>query len=285
MPASHETLRIPAHLYQLFDADHARDVPAEATGGWRSAPVELPLASTALVSMHAWDVGSHDEVPARYRTCEYHSRANRILRDVFPPLLAAARGAGMTVLHVADGGDYYKRLPGYKKALALAPEEVIFTGEAPHSDANVELRKLKQRLGYTGEANQRELATYNRPLDFAPQARPLDHEGIAQNANQLSALCREAGVSHLIYIGFAINWCLLTSPAGMNEMHRKWYLCSTVRDATTALESKESARAEGNKEYGLWRVAAGFGFVFDAPPLIAELNRCAAAKKHARAGA
>jgi len=267
-----KVLTVPARLYQSFDADIAADVPAESIGGWKTADVELPLADTAIVSMHAWDVGTAEETPARHRICEYHARTQHILDNVYPPLLGAARNAGMTVLHVVAGEDYYSHLPGYQKALALAPEEQLYSGEAPHSDNTVALRAMNNRLGHIGAHNQRELATYNRPLNFAPQAMPVGDEGIAANSNQLSALCKEAGVNHLLYIGFALNWCLLTSPAGMNEMHRKWYLCSTISDATTALENRDSAREEKHKEYGLWRVASGFGFVFDAQSLIAQLN-------------
>ena len=79
-------------------------------------------------------------------------------------------------------------------------------------------------------------------------------------------------MAHLIYIGFAINWCLLKSPGGMVDMSRLGYMCSAIRQATTAVENKETARRELNKESALWRVATHFGFVFDADPLIGALN-------------
>lgn len=267
------TLALPAHLYQNFDADPARDVPAEGLGGWIQTPVELPLAETALVSMHAWDCGTPETAAARHRTCEYLPRAARILQTVFPPLLAAARAAGLAVLHVVGGGDYYKTLPGYRQAADLAGEEPEFRGDAPHSEANIRFRALKDRLGATGARNREALAREDTRLDFAPEARPLPGEGIAENAAQLNALCRARGVSHLVYIGFALDWCLLTSPAGMRDMARRWYFCSVIRDATTAVENRESARTEAHKEQGLWRVATGYGFVFDAAPFLAALRR------------
>ncbi|MBI3985786.1 MAG: hypothetical protein HY343_02615 [Lentisphaerae bacterium] len=269
MKSPSKTLSLPAHIYRNFDADATRDVPAEAMGGWTQAPVELPLAETALVSMHAWDCGTPETAPVRHRICEYLPRASRILQTVFPPLLAAARAAGMTVLHVVGGGDYYKRLPDYQKAAALAGEEPEFTGDAPHSDANIGFRKLLNQLGQCGDHNR---LGPDDALDFAPQARPLPGEGIAENAAQLNALCRAAGVSHLIYIGFAVNWCLMTSPGGMRDMKRRWYFCSVIRDAVTAVENRESARTEAFKAEGLWRVSTGYGFVFDSAPFIAALT-------------
>jgi len=265
-------LRLDAHIYRNFDADLSLDVPAEGFGGWTTAPVELPLGETALVSMHAWDCRTPETAAPWYRINDYLPRADRILRDVFPPLLSAARRAGMTVLHVVGGGDYYKRLPAYRESVRLAGDEPAYTGDAPHSDNNVRLRKLLDRVGRTGQRNAQEMKQCGLSFDFAAQAAPLDGEGIAANGAQLNALCRRAGVSHLIYVGFAVNWCLLTSPAGMLDMKRRWYICSTIRKATTALENKESARTESHKEEALWRISTGYGFVFDLDPFIEALG-------------
>jgi len=101
-------------------------------------------------------------------------------------------------------------------------------------------------------------------LDFAPEARPVGDEAIAEDAHQLAALCRAHGVNHLVYIGFAINWCLLMSPGGMIDMGRHGVMCSTIREAVTAVENRETAREEREKQQALWRVAINSGFVFRA---------------------
>ncbi|MHB8865809.1 MAG: hypothetical protein ACYC6N_25805, partial [Pirellulaceae bacterium] len=80
-------------------------------------------------------------------------------------------------------------------------------------------------------------------------------------------------INHLVYFGFAINWCLLMSPGGMLEMSRHGVMCSAIRQATTAVESRESARQQWAKELGLWRVALAWGFVFDVDDLVAALAR------------
>ena len=178
----------------------------------------------------------------------------------------------MTVLHVVGGGDYYRHLPEYQHAMGLAGAEPEFTGDAPHSEANIRFRALKAQYGSPGAHNRDAMAAEGYRADFAPQAVPLPGEGIADNGAQLNALCRERGVSHLVYIGFAINWCLLTSAGGLRDMARRWYFCSTIRDATTAVENRESARTEAHKEEALWRVSTGYGFVFDAKPFIAALR-------------
>src|SRR5690606_36133879 len=80
----------------------------------------LDLNHTALVVMHAWETGTPQQYPGWYRAVEYMPRAQQILNNVMPPLLAAVRRAGMTLLHVVGGGDYYRDYPGYRRAVTLA---------------------------------------------------------------------------------------------------------------------------------------------------------------------
>lgn len=252
-----------AHYYQQFDADYARDIPSEGYGGWQTGEIEVEPEHTALVVMHAWDTGTYDQYPGWHRAVEYIPRAAAISQIVFPPLLAAVRRSRMPLFHVVGGGDYYRHLPGYQRAMNLA-------GPAPASPESVQtspgldrLRRFRSKNVFVGPHNEADVARGFAALDFTPEARPLDSEGIAENGHQLFALCREADVNHLVYVGFAINWCLLLSSGGMAEMSKHGLLCSTIRQATTAVENRETAREERCKELALWRVALAFGFVFD----------------------
>ena len=49
-------------------------------------------------------------------------------------------------------------------------------------------------------------------------------------------------------------------------------MCSALRQAVTAVENRETARAELCKEIALWRVALAFGFVFDVEDLVKALE-------------
>ena len=91
---------------------------------------------------------------------------------------------------------------------------------------------------------------------------PVGGELIAEDGHQLAAICHAHDINHLVYIGFAINWCLLMSPGGMVDMGRYGVMCSTIREAVTAVENAETARAEREKQQALWRVAINSGFVF-----------------------
>ena len=92
------------------------------------------------------------------------------------------------------------------------------------------------------------------------------------NSQQLNAACRERGIWNLVYVGFAINWCLLASPGGMIDMSRMGYVCSTIRQATTAVENRETCTTEQAKEIALWRLSLMFGYVFDLDPFVGVLK-------------
>jgi hypothetical protein len=268
-----EAIRLPASYYQQFDADLTRDVPGEGYGGWKRAEIELSRSHTAVVVMHAWDCGTQQQYPGWYRAVEYIPRANAICEQVFPPLLQAVREHGIPLFHVVGGGDYFKRYPGYQKARELAgpsppPLEAIAADPCLQR-----LREFRSEHVFVGRNNSEDVKCGVARLDFAPQAKPRGDEGIAEDAHQLFALCKHAGVNHLIYAGFAINWCLLMSPGGMLDMSRRGVMCSALRQAVTAVENKETARRELCKEIALWRVALAFGFVFDVEDFLTAIRR------------
>jgi hypothetical protein len=264
-------MRVPAHYYQQFDADVKRDVPCEGYG-WRNAEIELAPAHTAAVVMHAWETGTPEQYPGWYRCVDYLPRAQEIGREVFPPLLNALRAADWNLFHVVGCGSYYADLPGYQRAVKLAAPESALEQAAP--DPVLEnLRAFREAHSCVGTQNQKDVQRAFEKLDFLEAARPVGNEGVAENASQLFALCKAAGVNHLIYMGFAINWCLLLSPGGMGDMHRRGMMCSAFRQAVTAVENKETARGELGKENGLWRVGVQFGFVFDVPDFLDALAK------------
>ena len=135
------------------------------------------------------------------------------------------------------------------------------------------LRAFRAEHVFVGSHNQKDVKRGFENLDFPDEARPRDDEDIAENGHQLFVVCKAHGVNHLIYTGFAINWCLLLSPGGMAEMSKHGILCSTIKEATTAVENKETARAQTCKEVALWRVALAFGFVFEMADVIAAIEK------------
>lgn len=261
-----------AHYYQQFDADSSLDVPAEGYGGWKQADIEIDAGHTAVVLMHAWNTGKRERCPGWYRAVEYLPRADVICREVLPPLLGAVRSSEVRLFHVVGGGDYYRGYPGYARAVELAGPDPGPPEQVRPDPALERLREFRAKHVFVGEHNRPDVDRGFAALDFAEQARPMDDEGIAENGRQLLALCRDAGVNHLIYAGFAVNWCLLLSPGGMAEMSRHGIMCSVLRQAVTAVENRETARDQLCKQIALWRVAVAFGFVFDVDDFVRALR-------------
>ena len=269
-----KTITLPAWVYQQFDADYNLPVPGEGYGGWKQIEVSLPLERTALISMHAWGGSKMGQFPGWDRCVEYRPRSFAIMEKVFPPLFQAARRGGLNLIHVVGGGSYFHRCAGYKKTLALMPKtpQPPTGGGAPPDPVIDDLRTLKGRISFVGERNVPDVTDGFKTVDFGHGAEPREGEFIAEDAEQLNAVCRHLGISHLIYVGFAINWCLLMSPGGMMDMSRRGYFCSAIRQAVTAVENRESARLETHKEEALWRTALSFGLVFDLDPMLKALS-------------
>lgn len=272
------TITLPAHYYRQHDASVGTEAPGRGFAGWTTRLLEAPLEATALVSMHAWNPGLDPRIPAGpdspyvgwFRVVEYLPRAIAITREIFPPLFAAARGAGLTVIHVGSDESYTGRYAEYQQAKALAGGAPAPTPGAVEHPLRRQWQEERRRQSH-GEHNLPDIAAGVQHLDFAPQAMPAAGEPVVIDAAQFNAVCRERDIWHLIYVGFALNWCLLASPGGMIDMSRLGYTCSTIREATTAVENRESCPDEGAKALALFRVAMMFGYVFDLDPVLAAL--------------
>src|SRR5437867_11983444 len=112
--ANMPSITLPAHYYRQHDADVGAEIPGRGFSGWTTRLLDVPLERSALVSMHAWNPGLDSRIPAGpdspyvgwFRMVEYLPRAVKITQEIFPPLLAAARGAGLTVIHMGSSEGY-----------------------------------------------------------------------------------------------------------------------------------------------------------------------------------
>src|SRR5690606_21686676 len=114
-----KSILVPTNYYQHFDADLSLEVPGEGYGGWKKRDLPLSLENTAVVVMHAWDIGTPEQYPGWRRAVEYTPRSYAISRDVFPDLLGTVRRSGLKLFHVVGGHDYYSHYPGYGMAAQL----------------------------------------------------------------------------------------------------------------------------------------------------------------------
>ena len=257
-----KTVNLPTRYYQVFDLDFERPFPSDGIGGWKTAELPLAIDHTALVVMHAWDVGTREEFPGWHRVVDYFARAEQILQGPLTELLTVARASPLKIYHVTAGDFYCRDLPGYQRTVGFVPKppQPEIVEEDP---VYKQLNDFRVSDVYLGTHNLADIEAGFQRLSFPPEARPLPEEDIASNTSQLLALCRRDGINHLVYTGFALNWCLLQAEGGMLDMARHGLLCSTIPEVVTAVENKETARGELAKELALWRVATGYGFVYE----------------------
>ncbi len=264
-------ITLPTHYYRQFDADYSLDVPAEGYGGWAKADLPLDLDHTALLVMHALDCGTNEQVPGHFRAVEYIPRSYEICRTVFPGLLDTVRASGMKVAHVGMGS-YCEPYPGYRRIVELSGPEPVLYERADEDSVSHQLRRFRLDHVFPGANNHADIIKGLPMRKFPREAEPVGDEAVTLTAHQLYAWCKREKINHLIYIGFAVNWCMLVAPGGMLDMSRHGIICSAIRQAVTAVENKETARLELNKEVALWRVALAFGFVYDADDVIGALS-------------
>ena len=249
--------------YQQFDADFDREIPAEGYGSWKTELVDFDRSRIALVVVHANDPGARDKVPGWYRAVEYLPRSVAIMADRFDALLSTCRENDVPIIHLAGTDGFHRGYPGYAMAESLP---VNPTPPIARLSSNEELRKFTQFRRshvFPGKHNESDIQAGRKEMnDFPESSRPRGDEYVVDRADRLDAAARNLGATHLVYCGFAVNWCVWFISGGMVDMSRLGYVCSIIEEATTAVENAESARGEKHKAYALWTISVEFGFVF-----------------------
>ena len=276
-------VRVPWLIYRHFPADFSRwDEAAAGFRGWEAEVRELDLDRSCLVLMHfpstglapGTEWGPDCQNPNALGTVEWVPRTMEVVAFRMPRLVKAAREAGLLVAHVAGAPG---KGPVWEKSLKEA-------GDPPPPDPDAIPRDEKRWAQHSRDVF--DLPRSNEaPFDAAPpQVLGAGHYNIltpqkgdlcAAYSWQLHRLLKNRGVDHIVYCGWALNWCLWFSPGGMCDMDRKGYLCSAVRGGCVAIENRESAVGKKNLEYAFWKTSAMFGYVFDLHDLTAALRKSA----------
>jgi len=275
------SMSINHHYYRGYPADFAAG-RAAARGflGWDAFAADIDLDRTALLLMHLPDAGLRPECawrpdcprPDLLGTVEWVPRTMDLATNRLPPLVAAARGCDLRIVHVTMGNWYAKDFPQRQRCAAEvgdapAPENVPLPPD-PEGDWQAARLKRAYRI-----ADPPEGADPNVPHNlFAPGLEPQGDDLVCSETWELHRLMVARKIVNLIYTGWALNWCLWFSPCGMNDMERLRYRIFAVRGGCVAIENAESAEAEGNLEYACWMTATKFGYILESGELIAALK-------------
>lgn len=284
MPRKPNVISLPWRLYRHFPADFSRWREAAAGfRGWDSEVRKLDLSKTCLALMHFPDTGLTPDTefgpdcpnPNALGTIEWIPRTMDVVTFRMPPLVQAARAAGLQVAHVGVGGGIYMQGPLWEKCVREAGDPPPDDQDRITKDPKVAAQHMRDVFDLPrpqpDKVPPHELAL---PKELWPQGNDL----VAQYPWQLHRLLQSRGITHIIYSGWALNWCLWFSPCGMCDMDRKGYLCSAVRGGCVAIENAESAVGERNLEYAYWKTSTMFGYIFDLQELTHALREQAARK-------
>jgi len=255
--------QVPTWYYRQHDADYSLDVPGETYKGWDKVNLEVEDSITAIVVMHTWNTGAREDYPGWKRCVEIFSRSEIICRDLYPDFLKKVRKSNVRLIHVASPQQIYAEYPGYKKTLELVGDLKDTRPSIGYDESIYKLRRFKAENGMPGSHNIEDVRKGQERLDFNEYTRPLDDEYIVSTSAQLFELCKVLNIKHLIYTGFAINMCLVSSPGGFIDMSRRGILCSCIKELVSAVERKESCREQLHKDYALWYWAILAGFVYE----------------------
>lgn len=211
---------------RYFQDSTPLDVPCrEENFGRREITMPLPVDQTAFVLVDMWNV-HHIE--------SWVERVVKVTREAVVPALAAARSAGLTIVH-APCPQVAAQYPQLKRHAPPQP--------APEPDwPPAEFRSRSgQYYVYRGPRDQEPgvWPRWNMVVSgwgMTPAIQVLDDDYVIATGQQLHELCRQRGVLHLIYVGFATNWCVLGRDYGIRAMGDRGYNTILLREATTGVE-------------------------------------------------
>lgn len=274
-------IKVPWHFYQHYPADFsAWSRAARGFRGWTSEVRDLDVSHTALLLMHLPDAGLTPDTewgpncqrPDLLGTVEWVPRTMELCTHRLPSLVRAARTAGLQVVHVY-GGISDPKGPCAARSLAEAGSPPPPDEDRLAPDPEVSARHTRDVFGTTFP---RPPGSPEHVPGLPTELQPTGNDLVVAESYQLHRLMKKRGIAHLIYTGWALNWCLWFSPCGMSDMQRKGYLCSAVGGGCVAIENRESADTEANLEYAYWKTTTMFGYIFDLHELAAALRKAAA---------
>lgn len=191
----------------------------------REIDMPLPVEQTALVLVDLWNTHFIET---------WLERAEQVTREAVAPVIEAARAAGLAIVHAPS-----------PEVAAQYPQLKRHTPPAPVPPPDWPPTQFRQRQGaytvFRGPRSQppgiaRHWDRRKDQLGVSPHIEVRDDDFVIATGQQLHDLARERGVLHLIYAGFATNWCILNRDYGLRAMSRRGYNLILLRDATMGVE-------------------------------------------------
>ena len=248
-------LRLPVR-HQRRHAE-GREIAEDESGfGFVTRNIDIEVHEIALVLVDCWNTGWGPEprapemgwLPEIWGCWEDHRRSKEIINNFIVPARAAAREAGMTVVH-APSPEVARKYALDERYRSKSPTPAPVEADWPPPEWVREMR-LHRRWESRGKAWSDAYATWNGPhKDIAPPLKPGEDEFVVATGDELHAICKESRARYLLYAGFALNWCVLLRDYGWLGMclpfGRYGYQGIILRDATGAVETHLTYQERG----------------------------------------
>jgi len=234
-PAAARELHLTLRTYQREPKPGIKCV--ESGFHYAAWPVSVRTDQAALVLVDVWNT---------HVIASHAARTAEIARTCIAPALAAARRAGVAVVH-APSPVQARRYPQWTRysseadarASALHREPSLPEGDWPPV-------AFRRREGPFAQFRRpqpppaTDLLSERNDRLIDPSVAPEPEDFVVATGDQLHRLCRARGILHLFYAGFAANICIPFKEYGMRAFHARGYHTILLRDATTAIEGHDT---------------------------------------------
>jgi len=231
----------------------------------REISMELPVEAAALVLVDMWNV---------HFIQSWIERAQLITRERILPALQAARRAGLHVVH-APCPEVACQYPQAEKAPPAHPSPappgpdwppLAFRHRQGDWAAYAGPRGQPPGIGLHWDKLKGQLA-----MSPAVEVRPEDT--VVATGAQLHRVLAGRSILHLVYAGFAANWCLLGRDYGIRAMARRGYHIVALRDCTAGVEFPDTLEKGWVTEVALREIEQQYGFSASSADFIASCSR------------
>ena len=219
----------------------------------REIDMTLPLNQTALVLVDLWNIHFIES---------WLERAASVTEEKVVPAIQAARKAGMTVIH-GPSPEVAAQFPQNNRnpvVTAVTPDP-----DAPDWPPDAFRKREGQFAAYAGPRSQPpgidvHWAELKEQLSIASAVKVLDDDIVISSGPQMHRVLADRGIMHLIYAGFATNWCILGRDYGIRAMTRYGYNIIMLRDCTAGVEFPDTLEDLMVTEIALREIEQQFGF-------------------------
>ena len=221
---------------------------------------EMDSAEAGLVLIDCWD--THPIV-------NHLVRVEEICRDPLAPAAEACRKAGVAVIHAPSP----PQAPLYPQWTKYASDAELFPqpGEVPEWPPEAFRKKDGDYAQFAKPAEPvrdawiEQYTAHRRIIDtLEPEAEDF----VIATGEQLHRLCRDRGIVHLFFCGFAANMCVMMRDYGMREFNRRGYNLILLRDGVTAIEAASTVDTLAMTEAAIVETEMLLGFTLTTAELI-----------------